>query len=142
MVMKSSYLRGLNLASFFVASKITVFMTFMAYVLLGEAISASKVFVAVSLYGAVRLTVTLFFPSAVERVSESLISIRRIKVALLTGRGCGFLLLLCLCFSITDKGSLSTVLWFGIRNGITCFGNRMCCWVYRYRRHDMHCRVG
>ncbi|XP_062343792.1 ATP-binding cassette sub-family C member 4 isoform X4 [Cinclus cinclus] len=79
MVMKSSYLRGLNLASFFVASKITVFMTFMAYVLLGNIISASKVFVAVSLYGAVRLTVTLFFPSAVERVSESLISIRRIK---------------------------------------------------------------
>ncbi|KAM7066573.1 ATP-binding cassette sub-family C member 4 isoform 2-T2 [Acridotheres tristis] len=79
MVMKSSYLRGLNLASFFVASKITVFMTFMAYVLLGNVISASKVFVAVSLYGAVRLTVTLFFPSAVERVSESLISIRRIK---------------------------------------------------------------
>ncbi|XP_063248377.1 ATP-binding cassette sub-family C member 4 isoform X2 [Prinia subflava] len=79
MVMKSSYLRGLNLASFFVASKITVFMTFMAYVLLGNVISASKVFVAVSLYGAVRLTVTLFFPSAVERVSESVISIRRIK---------------------------------------------------------------
>ncbi|RMC06825.1 hypothetical protein DUI87_16273 [Hirundo rustica rustica] len=79
MVMKSSYLRGLNLASFFVASKITVFMTFLAYVLLGNVISASKVFVAVSLYGAVRLTVTLFFPSAVERVSESVISIRRIK---------------------------------------------------------------
>ncbi|XP_063005613.1 ATP-binding cassette sub-family C member 4 isoform X2 [Melospiza melodia melodia] len=79
MVMKSSYLRGLNLASFFVASKITVFMTFMAYVLLGNVISASRVFVAVSLYGAVRLTVTLFFPSAVERVSESVISIRRIK---------------------------------------------------------------
>ncbi|NWH91829.1 MRP4 protein, partial [Aegithalos caudatus] len=79
MVMKSSYLRGLNLASFFVASKITVFMTFMAWVLLGNVISASKVFVAVSLYGAVRLTVTLFFPAAVERVSESVISIRRIK---------------------------------------------------------------
>uniref|UniRef100_A0A8C3DJX3 Multidrug resistance-associated protein 4 n=1 Tax=Corvus moneduloides TaxID=1196302 RepID=A0A8C3DJX3_CORMO len=79
MVMKSSYLRGLNLASFFVASKITVFMTFMAYVLLGNVISARRVFVAVSLYGAVRLTVTLFFPSAVERVSESVISIRRIK---------------------------------------------------------------
>ncbi|XP_035420768.1 ATP-binding cassette sub-family C member 4 isoform X1 [Cygnus atratus] len=79
MVMKSSYLRGLNLASFFVASKITVFMTFMAYVLLGNIISASRVFVAVSLYGAVRLTVTLFFPAAVERVSEAVVSIRRIK---------------------------------------------------------------
>uniref|UniRef100_A0A8D0H493 Multidrug resistance-associated protein 4 n=1 Tax=Sphenodon punctatus TaxID=8508 RepID=A0A8D0H493_SPHPU len=79
MVLKSSYLRGLNLASFFVASKITVFMTFMAYVLLGNVISASRVFVAVSLYGAVRLTVTLFFPAAVERASEAMVSIRRIK---------------------------------------------------------------
>uniref|UniRef100_A0A670I632 Multidrug resistance-associated protein 4 n=1 Tax=Podarcis muralis TaxID=64176 RepID=A0A670I632_PODMU len=78
-VLKSSYLRGMNLASFFVASKITVFMTFMTYVLLGNQISASRVFVAVSLYGAVRLTVTLFFPAAVERASEAMVSIRRIK---------------------------------------------------------------
>ncbi|NXA46167.1 MRP4 protein, partial [Nothocercus julius] len=79
MVMKSSYLRGLNLASFFVASKITMFMTFMAYVLLGNVISSSRVFVAVSLYGSVRVTVTLFFPAAIERVSEAVVSIRRIK---------------------------------------------------------------
>ncbi|XP_013924730.1 PREDICTED: multidrug resistance-associated protein 4 [Thamnophis sirtalis] len=78
-VLKSSYLRGMNLASFFIASKITVFMTFMTYVLLGNRISASRVFVAVSLYGAVRLTVTLFFPAAIEKVSETLVSIRRIK---------------------------------------------------------------
>uniref|UniRef100_A0A8C6VHL5 Multidrug resistance-associated protein 4 n=1 Tax=Naja naja TaxID=35670 RepID=A0A8C6VHL5_NAJNA len=78
-VLKSSYLRGMNLASFFIASKITVFMTFMTYVLLGNLISASRVFVAVSLYGAVRLTVTLFFPVAIEKVSEALVSIRRIK---------------------------------------------------------------
>lgn len=142
MVMKSSYLRGLNLASFFVASKITVFMTFMAYVLLGNVISASRVFVAVSLYGAVRLTVTLFFPAAVERVSESVISIRRIKVALLPGRGCAFLLLLYLCFNITDTCSLIMVLQFGICNEITHFGNGTCCYVRRYKKHDMHCRVG
>ncbi|XP_061486083.1 ATP-binding cassette sub-family C member 4 isoform X2 [Rhineura floridana] len=79
MVLKSSYLRGMNLASFFVASKITVFMTLMTYVLLGNVISASRVFVAVTLYSAVRLTVTLFFPAAVERASEAMVSIRRIK---------------------------------------------------------------
>uniref|UniRef100_A0A670YM28 Multidrug resistance-associated protein 4 n=1 Tax=Pseudonaja textilis TaxID=8673 RepID=A0A670YM28_PSETE len=78
-VLKSSFLRGMNLASFFIASKITVFMTFMTYVLLGNLISASRVFVAVTLYGAVRLTVTLFFPMAIEKVSEALVSIRRIK---------------------------------------------------------------
>uniref|UniRef100_A0A8C4VPV4 Multidrug resistance-associated protein 4 n=1 Tax=Gopherus evgoodei TaxID=1825980 RepID=A0A8C4VPV4_9SAUR len=75
MVLKSSYLRGLNLASFFVASKITVFMTFMTYVLLGNVISASRVFVAMSLYGAVRLTITLFFPAAVERASEKFLDL-------------------------------------------------------------------
>ncbi|XP_054557204.1 ATP-binding cassette sub-family C member 4 isoform X2 [Talpa occidentalis] len=82
-ILRSSYLRGMNLASFFVASKIIVFVTFTTYVLLGNVITASRVFVAVTLYGAVRLTVTLFFPSAIEKVSESVVSIQRIKNFLL-----------------------------------------------------------
>ncbi|XP_061082797.1 multidrug resistance-associated protein 4 [Conger conger] len=82
-VMKSSYLRGLNMASFFVAGKVIVYVTFVVYVLVGNTITASRVFVAVSLYSAVRLTVTLFFPSAIEKVSEALISVRRIKNFLL-----------------------------------------------------------
>lgn len=79
-VMKSSYLRGLNMASFFCASKIIVFVTFTLYVFLGNTISASRVFVTVSLYSAVRLTVTLFFPNAIEKLFESRVSIRRIQV--------------------------------------------------------------
>ncbi|XP_073750487.1 ATP-binding cassette sub-family C member 4 isoform X2 [Callorhinus ursinus] len=82
-ILSSSYLRGMNLASFFIASKIIVFVTFTTYVLLGNVITASHVFVAVSLYGAVRLTVTLFFPAAIEKVSEAVISIQRIKNFLL-----------------------------------------------------------
>lgn len=78
--MKSSYLRGLNMASFFCASKIIVFVTFTLYVLLGNTISASRVFVTVSLYSAVRLTVTLFFPNAIETLYESRVSIQRIQV--------------------------------------------------------------
>uniref|UniRef100_A0A7N9CTT4 Multidrug resistance-associated protein 4 n=1 Tax=Macaca fascicularis TaxID=9541 RepID=A0A7N9CTT4_MACFA len=82
-ILRSSYLRGMNLASFFSASKIIVFVTFTTYVLLGNVITASRVFVAVTLYGAVRLTVTLFFPAAIEKVSEAIISIRRIQNFLL-----------------------------------------------------------
>ncbi|CAJ1086990.1 multidrug resistance-associated protein 4 [Xyrichtys novacula] len=82
-IMKSSYLRGLNMASFFCASKIIVFVTFTLYVLLGNPISASRVFVTVSLYTAVRLTVTLFFPSAIEKLFECRVSIRRIQEFLL-----------------------------------------------------------
>lgn len=80
-IMRSSYLRGLNMASFFVASKIIIFITVCVYVLMGNELSAGTVFMAICLYGAVRLTITLFFPCAVEKLSESLISIRRIKVS-------------------------------------------------------------
>lgn len=82
-IMKSSYLRGLNMASFFCASKIIVFVTFTLYVLLGNRISASRVFVTVSLYTAVRLTVTLFFPNAVEKLFETRVSVQRIQEFLL-----------------------------------------------------------
>ncbi|XP_075805253.1 ATP-binding cassette sub-family C member 4 isoform X1 [Microtus pennsylvanicus] len=82
-ILGSSYLRGMNMASFFIANKIILFVTFTTYVLLGHEIKASHVFVTMSLYSAVRLTVTLFFPSAIEKVSESVISIRRIKNFLL-----------------------------------------------------------
>ncbi|CAL8268154.1 unnamed protein product [Lota lota] len=82
-IMKSSYLRALNMASFFVANKVIVFIALSAYVLAGNKMSASTVFVAVSLYGSVRLTITFFLPSAIEKVSESLISIQRIREFLL-----------------------------------------------------------
>ncbi|XP_033832984.1 ATP-binding cassette sub-family C member 4-like isoform X1 [Periophthalmus magnuspinnatus] len=82
-IMKSSYLRGLNMASFFASSKIIVFFTFTVYALLGNAITASSVFVTVSLYGTIKLTVTLFFPLAVEKLSETRVSVSRITNYLL-----------------------------------------------------------
>ncbi|XP_039649399.1 multidrug resistance-associated protein 4-like isoform X1 [Perca fluviatilis] len=82
-ILKSSYLRGLNMASFFASSKIIVFVTFTVYVLLGNTITASSVFVTVSLYGTIKLTVTLFFPLAIEKLSETVVSIRRIEDFLL-----------------------------------------------------------
>lgn len=82
-IMKSSYLRGVNMASFFASSKIIVFVTFTIYVLMGNAITASTVFVTVSLYGTIKLTVTLFLPLAVERMSATRVSVHRIKVRLL-----------------------------------------------------------
>ncbi|XP_029303230.1 LOW QUALITY PROTEIN: multidrug resistance-associated protein 4-like [Cottoperca gobio] len=82
-ILKSSYLRGLNMASFFASSKIIVFVTFTVYVLLGNTITASIVFVTVSLYGTIKLTVTLFFPLAIEKLSETEVSVRRIEEFLL-----------------------------------------------------------
>ncbi|KAF3857402.1 hypothetical protein F7725_009261 [Dissostichus mawsoni] len=67
------------MASFFASSKIIVFITFTVYVLLGNTIDASSVFVTVSLYGTIKLTVTLFFPLAIEKLSETAVSVRRIE---------------------------------------------------------------
>ena len=79
-ILQSSYLRGMNLASFFAVTKIMIFVTFITNVALKKVITASQVFVVVTLYEALRFTSTLYFPMAIEKVSEAIISIRRIKV--------------------------------------------------------------
>ncbi|XP_060989327.1 ATP-binding cassette sub-family C member 4-like [Dama dama] len=82
-ILKSSYLRGMNLASFFTVSKIMISVTFITNDLLDNVITASQVFVVVTLFEALRFSSTLYFPMAVEKVSEAVISIQRIKHFLL-----------------------------------------------------------
>ncbi|KAG5204281.1 hypothetical protein JEQ12_002257 [Ovis aries] len=78
-ILKSSYLRGMSLASFFAVSKIMIFVTFITNDLLDNRITASQVFVVVMLFEALRFSSTLYFPMAVENVSEAVVSIQRIE---------------------------------------------------------------
>ncbi|KAM9674349.1 ATP-binding cassette sub-family C member 4-like isoform 2-T3 [Dama dama] len=82
-IMRSSYLRGMNLVSFFTVSKIMIFVTFITNDLLDNLITASQVFVVVTLFEALRFSSTLYFPLAIEKVSEAVVSIQRIKNFLL-----------------------------------------------------------
>ena len=68
------------MASFFTVSKIMIFFTFITNELLDNLISASQVFVVVMLFEALRFSSTLYFPMAIEKVSEAIVSIQRIKV--------------------------------------------------------------
>ena len=70
----------MNLASFFAVSKIMIFVTFISNELLDNLITGSQVFTVVMLFEALRCSSTLYFPMAVEKVSEAIISIQRIKV--------------------------------------------------------------
>ena len=70
----------MHLALFFVVSKIMSFVTFMVNDILDNLITASQVFVVVMLFEALRFSSTLYFPMAVEKVSEAIVSIQRIKV--------------------------------------------------------------
>ena len=79
-MMKSSMLQALNLASCFSANKVIVFITFAIYVQLGNTITASSVFVTVSLYSNTATIVTLYFPRGIELLFESYVSVQRIQV--------------------------------------------------------------
>ncbi|KAI4538921.1 hypothetical protein MG293_011188 [Ovis ammon polii] len=82
-ILRSSYLRSMNLATFFAVSKIMIFVTFITSELLDNLVTGSQVFVVVTLFEALRFSSTLYFPMAVEKVSEAVVSIRRIKKFLL-----------------------------------------------------------
>ena len=56
-----------------------IFVTFITNELLDNLITASQVFVVVTLFEALQFSSTLYFPMAVEKVSEAVVSIRRIK---------------------------------------------------------------
>lgn len=79
----TSVLRGVNMALFFVSSKIILFISFMTYVLLGYTLEPEIVFVSITLFNAVRLFMTLFFPYGVAQLAETLISCNRLQEFLL-----------------------------------------------------------
>ena len=70
----------MNMATFFTVSKILIFVTFITNELLDNLITTSQVFVVVMLFEALWFSSTLYFPMAIERVSEAIVSIQRIKV--------------------------------------------------------------
>ncbi|KAB0345156.1 hypothetical protein FD754_022082 [Muntiacus muntjak] len=78
-ILRSSYLRGMNLASFFSVSKIMIFVIFNSNELLDNVITGSQVFMVVMLFEALWFSSTLYFPMAIEKVSEAIISIQGIK---------------------------------------------------------------
>ena len=79
----TSFLRGINMALFFVSSKVILFICFITYVLLGYTLEAEIVFVSITLFNTVRLLMTLFFPYGVAQMAETLISCNRLQEFLL-----------------------------------------------------------
>lgn len=85
MIKSASFLRGLNLGLFFVATKVIMFIMLFLYVGNGKLLNSSSVFVAMSLINQLRSAVCLYVPYAVSTGAEAYISIRRIQQFLLLG---------------------------------------------------------
>ncbi|CAK9794749.1 ATP-binding cassette sub-family C member 4 [Anthophora plagiata] len=79
----ASYLRGFTLATFVFTERTTLYFTIMAYVLLGNSISADKVFSMAQYFNILQLTMAILYPMAISAVAEASVSIKRLQNFLL-----------------------------------------------------------
>lgn len=75
----TSYIRGISLSFIMFTTRISIFISIVAYVMFGNHITAEKVFVLVSYYQILRQTMTVFFPQGIAQVAEAQVSIKRIQ---------------------------------------------------------------
>ena len=84
-IKRASILRALNEAGFYVSPSIISLFTFMTLYFMGTTFTPREVFVSLTLFNVVRLTMTNFFPKAIQFSSESMVSFRRIQEVLSWG---------------------------------------------------------
>ncbi|XP_035217642.1 multidrug resistance-associated protein 4-like isoform X2 [Stegodyphus dumicola] len=83
-IRRTAILRGVNLAMFFISSKVILLISFVVFVLgVKGDLTPEKVFVCMSLFNNLRVAMTLFFPYAIAQGAESIISLKRIQKFLL-----------------------------------------------------------
>ncbi|XP_050432547.1 probable multidrug resistance-associated protein lethal(2)03659 isoform X2 [Adelges cooleyi] len=75
----ASYIRAILLSFIVFHTRIALFVSILSYVLLGNYITAQKVFVITSYYNILRTTMTVFFPQGIGQIAEMLISIKRLQ---------------------------------------------------------------
>jgi len=79
-VRNSCLLKALNLATYFISSRLILFACFVTYVLLGNTLTAEAVFVSMALLNTLRTNMTLMFPNAVTNWAELTVTCQRIQV--------------------------------------------------------------
>ena len=81
MIKRTALLRGVNMALFFVSSKVIIFVCFVVFIIYANGqFHPQHVFVAIALFANFRTCLTLFFPYGISQGSEALISITRLEV--------------------------------------------------------------
>lgn len=78
-----AYIRA-TLFSFGMISRLSIFISLVTYIFLGNVITAQKVFVVFSFFNILNLSMVYFWPLALTSVAEGYISAKRIEEFLLT----------------------------------------------------------
>ncbi|XP_037030671.1 probable multidrug resistance-associated protein lethal(2)03659 [Bradysia coprophila] len=79
----TAYIRA-TLSSFGMISRLSIFISLVTYIFLGNVITAQKVFVVFSFFNILNLSMVYFWPIALTNVAEGYISVKRIQEFLLT----------------------------------------------------------
>ncbi|XP_025202348.1 probable multidrug resistance-associated protein lethal(2)03659 isoform X2 [Melanaphis sacchari] len=82
-IIKVSYIKSILTSFFLFNTRVALFFNIFAYIMLGNYITASKVFVITSYYNILRTSLTLCFPPGISLAAELLVSIKRIEHFLL-----------------------------------------------------------
>lgn len=75
----ASYIRGVTMSFIIFSTRMSLFITVLAYVLFDNKITAEKVFVITAYYNSLRTTMTVFFPQGITQVAEAMVSIKRLQ---------------------------------------------------------------
>lgn len=76
---KASYLRGVFVSCMVFIERTTLYLTIVCYVLLGNVITAEKVFSMAQYFNILQLAVAICYPMAITFGAESLVSIKRLQ---------------------------------------------------------------
>ncbi|KAG0224305.1 hypothetical protein BGW42_005193 [Actinomortierella wolfii] len=82
-IWRANMMRAANMGIYFFFQPLVALFVFVTFWLLDETMTADKVFVSLTLFNVMRLTMTSFFPKSIETIAEARISIRRITDFLL-----------------------------------------------------------
>ncbi|KAG0047342.1 hypothetical protein BGZ83_007579 [Gryganskiella cystojenkinii] len=77
-IWKANLMRASNMAIYFFFQPLTALFVFVTYWLQNKTLTPDKVFVSLTLFNVMRLTMTSFFPKALETIAETRVSVRRI----------------------------------------------------------------
>ncbi|KAJ1347925.1 hypothetical protein KIN20_003105 [Parelaphostrongylus tenuis] len=75
----NTFIQALVMGLFWCSGKLIVLFAVLCFVLTGNDLSTEKIFVAVALYNSCRLSITLFFPFAVQYLFELSVTLKRIQ---------------------------------------------------------------
>lgn len=77
------YIRGILLSFMIFSTRVSIFISLIAFALLGNVVTAEKAFVITAYYNLLRYTMGLFFPQGLALVAETFVSIKRIQAFML-----------------------------------------------------------